>query len=173
MKIKEKILKFLDLKLYQFLMNNHNIMPKRLCKFIAYFYTDARVRKVYWKHLGVSMGENTYANIGMMITNKNDGKIRIFIGDNVSIAPYVSFIADSCANNGKLINEISYIKKITKTEIITIENDVWIGTNVTILPGVWIGKCSVIGAGSIVTKDVPPYSIVAGVPAKIIKKIGD
>ena len=173
MKIKEKILKYLDLKLYRFLMNNHNIMPKRLGKFIAYFYTDARVRKIYWKHLGVIMGENTYSNIGMMVTNKNDGKIRVFIGKNVSIAPYVSFIADSCANNGKLINEISYIKKVTKTENIIIEDEVWIGVNVTILPGVHIGKSSVIGAGSIVTKDVEAYSIVAGIPAAIIRRIDD
>ena len=50
-----------------------------------------------------------------------------------------------------------------------IGNDVWIGARVTILPGVHIGDGSIIGAGAIVTKDVPPYTIVGGNPARIIK----
>ena len=52
---------------------------------------------------------------------------------------------------------------------VTIERDVWIGANVTILKGVTIGEGAVVAAGSLVTKDVPPYGIVGGVPAKIIK----
>lgn len=54
-----------------------------------------------------------------------------------------------------------------------IEEDVWIGANVTILKGVTIGKSSIIAAGALVIKDVPPYSIVGGVPAKFIKKKWD
>lgn len=53
---------------------------------------------------------------------------------------------------------------------VTIEDDVWIGSNVCILSGVKIGRGSVIGAGSIVTKNIPPYSICVGIPAKVIKK---
>ncbi|NYT60519.1 acyltransferase [Alcaligenaceae bacterium] len=52
---------------------------------------------------------------------------------------------------------------------IVIEDDVWIGANCTILPGVTIGTGSVVAGGAVVTKDVPPYAIVGGVPAKIIK----
>lgn len=52
---------------------------------------------------------------------------------------------------------------------VVIENDVWGGANATILKGVTIGTGSVISAGAVVTKDVPPYSIVGGVPAKVIK----
>ncbi|WP_391120346.1 CatB-related O-acetyltransferase [Psychrobacillus sp. L3] len=58
---------------------------------------------------------------------------------------------------------------ISSNEEIIIGNDVWIGANVVVLPGVTIGDGAVIGAGAIVTKDVPPYSIVVGVPAKVIK----
>ena len=54
---------------------------------------------------------------------------------------------------------------------IHIENKVWIGSNATILPGVTIGEGSIVAAGAVVTKDVPPMTIVGGVPAKIIKKI--
>ena len=52
----------------------------------------------------------------------------------------------------------------------TIADDVWIGGNVVILAGISIGEHAVIGAGSVVTKDVPPYSVVVGNPAKIVKK---
>ena len=54
---------------------------------------------------------------------------------------------------------------------VTIEDDVWIGANAVILPGVTIGNHSVVAAGAVVTKDVPPHSLVAGVPAKVIKNI--
>ncbi len=56
---------------------------------------------------------------------------------------------------------------------VVIEDNVWIGANVTIMPGVTIGRHSVVGAGSMVNKDVPPDTVVAGVPAKIIRKIED
>lgn len=55
------------------------------------------------------------------------------------------------------------------TEDVVIEDDVWIGRRVMIMPGVRIGKGSVIAAGAVVTKDVPPYSVAGGVPAKILK----
>ena len=54
---------------------------------------------------------------------------------------------------------------------IKIENECWIGANATILPGVVIGRGSTVAAGAVVTKYVPEYSLVAGVPAKIIKKL--
>jgi Acetyltransferase (isoleucine patch superfamily) len=57
------------------------------------------------------------------------------------------------------------------TTPVVIEDDVWIGANAVILPGVRVGTHSVVAAGAVVTKDVPPHSIVAGVPAKVIKKI--
>jgi maltose O-acetyltransferase len=158
---------------YRFLIKNVTIMPLRFTKMIANYYPDARLRKLYFKKLGVEMGENTFANFGMRVTlNENNPDVKIVIGKNVSIAPNVVFIADSCANNGNIINTLSYIKDhLTVAATIIIEDDVWIGANVTILPGITIGTCSVIGAGSVVTKDVEPYSIYAGIPAKMIRNL--
>ncbi len=56
---------------------------------------------------------------------------------------------------------------------ITIENDVWLGSGVHIMPGVTIGRGCVIGAGSIVTKDIPPYSLAVGNPCHVIREITD
>ena len=61
--------------------------------------------------------------------------------------------------------------KLTKYAPIVVDDEVWIGANVTILPGIHIGRCSVIGAGSVVTKDVMPYTIIAGVPAREIQRL--
>ena len=60
---------------------------------------------------------------------------------------------------------------LTKAADIVVEDEVWIGADVTILPGVHIGRCSVIGAGSVVTGDVEAYHIYAGVPARKIRDI--
>lgn len=167
---KNFLLVWLDDKIYKYLLKNVKRMPKRMQKFVAYFYTDARVRKKYWECLNVYMDEGTYSNIGMMAACCESAGVRI--GKNVSIAPYVTFIADSVANNGMAINEIDYVRnKVTKQADIVVEDEVWIGTNVTILPGIHVGKCSVIGAGSIVVNDVEPYSIYAGVPAKKIRDL--
>lgn len=169
--MKEVILKKFDDGLHHFLMKNINIMPMRFVKFIAFFYTDARVRKMYLKKLGVQMGKNTYGNLGFRLVS-DDYKTRVIIGDNVSIAPNVVMIVCSSANNGNKINEIPYVKEhLWKESKIIIANDVWIGANVTILPGVHVGECSVIGAGSVVTKNVEPYTIVAGNPARILRRL--
>lgn len=160
-----------DAGLYNFLLKNVNIMPIRIVKFVAYFYTDARVRKVYLRRLGVKMGENTYSNIGFRVVIEGY-KTRVIIGKNVSIAPNVTMVACSSANNGKKINEIEYVKNcLWKQDKIVIEDDVWIGANVVILPGIHVGECAVIGAGSVVTKNVEPYTIVAGNPAKVLRRL--
>lgn len=86
---------------------------------------------------------------------------RITIGENVVISEGVS-LRDS--DNHEIVNS-NHIK----TQPIRIGNNVWIGINVTILKGVTIGDGSIIAAGAVVARDVPPKSLVGGVPAKLIK----
>lgn len=160
----------IDRWLYHFLRKYVAIMPRRIVKYVANYYTDARIRKLYWLRLGVIMGNNTYANLGF--TSTSNFRKLIFIGDNVSIGPNVTILCDSCANNGKEINKIDEVRdKLTKCEPVFIEDEVWIGAGVIILPGVRIGRCAVIGAGSVVTRNVEPYSVYAGVPAKKIRML--
>jgi len=102
-------------------------------------------------------------------TRKDNGEQPIIhIGKYSSIAPYCTFIFQT--HNIDTITTRTNPKKVTvsKGDII-IGNDVWIGVNATIMGGVKIGDGAVVGACSLVTKDVPPYAVVGGVPAKIIK----
>ena len=90
------------------------------------------------------------------------------IGNNVNLAQGITVTAlnHNFSDTNKRIDEQG-----VSTNLVTIEDDVWVGANAVILPGVTIGEHCVVAAGAIVTKDVPPHSLVAGVPAKVIKKI--
>ena len=92
----------------------------------------------------------------------------VCIGNHVNLAQgiTVSALNHNFKDKAKRIDE----QGIT-TKPVIIGDDVWIGANAVILPGVTIGKHCVVAAGAIVTKDVPDYSLVAGVPAKLIKQI--
>jgi acetyltransferase-like isoleucine patch superfamily enzyme len=91
----------------------------------------------------------------------------VLIGNDVNIAQNVTI--SGLNHNFQDINKTIASQGVTTTRIV-IEDDVWIGANSVILAGSNIGKHSVIAAGSIVTHSVPPFSVVAGNPAKIIKK---
>lgn len=93
-----------------------------------------------------------------------DARERIEIGANVRIAPY-SIILDSD------FHDIKDHFSDGPSEPVIIEDDVWIATRATILKGVTVGRGAVVAAGAVVTKNVPPFTIVAGVPAKVIKRI--
>jgi len=92
----------------------------------------------------------------------------IKIGDDVLMGPDVVMMAIS--HRFDRIDIPINQQGSTEEKPIEIGNDVWIGTRVIILPGVKIGDHSIIGAGAVVTKSFPPYSIIGGVPAKLIKK---
>lgn len=93
---------------------------------------------------------------------------KCIIGDNVMMAPEVKIYTRNHRFDRK---DIPMIKQgTTPVKPVIIGNDVWIGSRVIILPGVTIGDGAIIGAGSVVTKDVPPYSIFAGNPAKFIRE---
>ena len=111
----------------------------------------------------LKIGDNS--SIGQNSWLLSDG---ITIGNNVMMGPYCIIITSDHATDNL---EIPMCQQgFTEVKPVVIEDDVWIGARVIILKGVKIGKGSVIGAGSVVTKDVEPYSIVGGVPAKFIKK---
>jgi galactoside O-acetyltransferase len=107
-------------------------------------------------------GRNCYANSN--VTFVDDGEI--FIGDNCLLAPNVVITATGHALDPELRK-----RYIQFSMPVVLEENVWIGANATVLPGVRIGKNSVIGAGSVVTRDVPPDSLAAGNPCRVLRPI--
>ena len=90
------------------------------------------------------------------------------IGSHVNLAQGITVTA---LNHNFDDTEKRIDEQGVSTNPVTIEDDVWVGANAVILPGVTIGNHCVVAAGAVVTKDVPPHSLVAGVPAKVIKQI--
>lgn len=122
----------------------------------------------------ITVGKHTYGPLTVMRWGSENEKL--VIGNYCSIASGVKFIL---GGNHKISTLSTYpwefffdegkLAAQSKGPII-IEDDVWIGTDVIILSGLTIGKGSVISAGSVVTKDVPSYSVIGGVPAEVLKK---
>lgn len=117
----------------------------------------------------ITIGENVQINDYVHIAAGE----YVFIGNNVLIASKV-FISDISHGNYNGENQdspesITKERKLT-TKPVIINDNVWIGENVGILPGVSIGKSSIIGANALVTKNIPDFTIAVGNPAKVIKK---
>ena len=110
----------------------------------------------------ISIGDNSGVGRDSYISASD----QVVIGKDVMIGPQLMlYTADHATQLGVPMVRQPMIKKP-----VTIEDDVWIGSRVTILPGVTIGTGSVVAAGSVVTRNVEPFSIYGGVPAKLIRK---
>jgi acetyltransferase-like isoleucine patch superfamily enzyme len=118
------------------------------------------VELVAWKDAVLRIGARTYINYGASLSASRE----ITIGEGCLIGNYVS-IMDSD------YHDVYDHRKPGKVAPIVIEDDVWIGTRAIILKGVHIGRGSVIGAGSVVTSDIPPDCVAFGVPAQVVRKL--
>ena len=109
----------------------------------------------------VRIGDNTMIGIGSVVIGP------VTIGNNVMFAQHV--VVSGLNHGYKDVNMPPKLQPVWCKDI-AIGDDVWIGANAVITAGVTIGKHSVVGAGSVVTKSVPEYSVVAGNPAKLVKQ---
>lgn len=110
------------------------------------------------------VGDNFFLNVNCKLMDSG----KITIGDNVFIAPNVCIITEEHA-----MDTAQRIQGLEYTHPVTIGDNVWICAGVIVLPGVTIGANSVIGAGSVVTKDIPPDSLAVGNPCKVIRKVNE
>lgn len=163
-------------------------------KILAYFINQ--LFKVYDRMLMIlfkSLFNECGKNVKFYPTKSSFYYKNISIGDNVFIGPGASFIASishitikensffgpnvtirggnhSSHIIGKLMKDYKPGDKLpTDDEPVIIDEDVWVGTGAIILKGVHVGRGAIVAAGSVVNKNVPPYAIVGGVPAKVIK----
>lgn len=110
----------------------------------------------------IIVGNNFFLNVNCKLMDSG----KITIGDNVFIAPNVCIITEEHAIDVK-----QRVEGLEYTHSVNIGDNVWICAGVIVLPGITIGKNSVIGAGSVVTKDIPPNSLAVGNPCEVIRKL--
>lgn len=110
------------------------------------------------------LGNNVYVNFNLTLVDDTD----VFIGDNVMIAPNVTI-----ATGTHPISPELRLKAAQFNVPVHIGNNVWLGAHTVVLPGVTIGENSVIGAGSIVTKDIPANVVAVGNPCRVVREINE
>ena len=153
-------------------------IPKTLIKRVLFSYSvhnylfepinKKLLRPWIWKRLGCTIGKNVH--IGHFVVPDFGNSDRIHIGDNVVISNGVNILCHkrdmSCYHKGDMATNLPF-----KYQDVIIEDNVQIGLNCTIMPGVTIGEGSIIGSCSLVTKSIPSWSIAVGSPAKVIKSL--
>lgn len=162
-KIKNRLFNiFLEFEV--FLLHLVGLVPCHHFRRFFYRVAGIKIGKGSTIHMGarfydprnISIGEDSIIGEGVVL----DGRDKLIIGDHVDIASEVMIY-----NSEHDVNDPNFL---AKNAPVTIEDYVFIGPRAIILPGVRIGKGAVVAAGAIVTKDAPPFSIVGGIPAKII-----
>ena len=111
----------------------------------------------------MTIGKNCYLNKNVRLGSGGDASF--VMGDHVMVGPNV--VMDTSAHGTDSV-EMPMKKQAMSYAPITIEDDVWIGANVVITSGVLIGQGSIVGAGAVVTRDVAPFTVVGGIPARRI-----
>ncbi|KAK8133041.1 acetyltransferase C18B11.09c [Apiospora kogelbergensis] len=142
----------------------HEAQADILKDMVGRFGTGSFVEPPFLPDYGcnVSIGKNCFANFNLTILDVS----LVTIGDRVQFGPNVSIYTA-----GHDTSVLSRIKFVEFGLPVAIEDDAWIGGGTIILPGVTVGKGSSIGAGSVVTKNIPPYSVAVGSPARVIKTL--
>lgn len=125
-----------------------------------------RVRCQLLRMAGYMIGDQVYIGEDLIIIDELDDWARVRIGNRASIAQRVTLVVSSRPNCSKIQ---PFVKCVHGH--IEIGDDAWLGTGCIVLPNVRIGKGAVVGAGSVVTRDVPDFTVVVGVPARPMKRL--
>lgn len=117
-----------------------------------------------WGGKNLFFGNNVYANFNLTVVDD----VEIYVGNNVLFAPNVTLTTTNHPVDPEQRRKAyQYCKKIV------IKDNVWLCSNVTVLPGVTIGENSIIAAGAVVTKDIPANVIAMGIPCRVVKEISE
>lgn len=149
---------------------NHDLRPSQLAekeaiihKLLGKIHGRFEITAPFWCDYGfnIEIGEGFYANHNLTILDTAP----IIFGKNVFIGPNCCFAAP-----GHPLETNARRAALEFSHPIIIGNDVWFGSNVVVLPGVTIGDGAVIGAGSVVSKNIPPRTVAVGVPCKVLRE---
>lgn len=142
------------------LVRRKELVKKMFKKIEEPFWIEPVIRFSYGTH--ITIGKNMYANFNLSIVDDAE----VTIGDNVMFAPNVTLSTAGHPENVEIRS-----KGWQYSKPINIGNNVWIGTNVVVHPGVTIGDNTIIGSGSVVTKDIPSDVVAYGIPCRVIRKL--
>jgi acetyltransferase-like isoleucine patch superfamily enzyme len=139
----------------------------KLLKLTAKQLPGAGIRLKLLRMCGYVIGEQVYVGEDVIIIDDlGESQFTLRIGDRASVSPRVTFVLHTQPNESRITPYVN-----ARKGDITLESDAWIGTGSVIMPGVTIGEGAVVGANSVVTESVPPYTVVGGVPARKIKDV--
>lgn len=153
------------------LLKVHKIFNKLLRSLSKSAFISSNLRIALLKKVGVKIGQSVVINEGFTLVCDIGYESDLIIEDRVAFGPNVIIILTSHPNNSFLRE---FKRKYPFMEVfgkIYIMHDSWIGAGAIIMPNVTLHQYSIVGAGAVVTKDVPPFCVVGGVPARLIRKI--
>jgi acetyltransferase-like isoleucine patch superfamily enzyme len=124
---------------------------------------DLRIKLLRW--CGYKIGNRVYIGEDIIIIDElGESNLTLSIGDRAAISPRVTLVMHTQPNDSRIVPYVN-----SRKGNITIGSDAWIGTGAVVLPDVEVGEGAVVGANAVVTKSVPPYTVVAGLPARFVK----
>lgn len=139
---------------------------KKLLTSLAKGMPGHPIRRQLFRMAGYNIGKYAFIGQDLIIVDEVVDKGKVTIGDRVAIAPRVTLVVSSKPNWSHITPYVTILRGS-----ITIDDDAWLGAGCIVLPNVHIGKGAVIAAGAVVTKNVPDYTVVAGVPARLLKRL--
>lgn len=133
-------------------------------RWLAIHHPDNKTRENLYRLSNVAVGPRTTINAGLFIYDAYQPLVSI--GANCALAANISLVPESFPNMSGLGEWPEVLEKYVRSGPIVIEDHAWLGASVVVLPGVRIGHHAIVGAGAVVTRDVPPYAVVKGQPAR-------
>ena len=142
------------------------LIGKRLCKLMARNFPHHAMRVKLLRGAGYRLGDDVFIGEDIIIIDELTDRGSVVIGDRSAVSSRVTFVTVSYPNEAHIRTQAPGAKGP-----IVIEEDAWLGAGCIILPDIRVGKGAIVGAGAVVTYDVPPFTIVGGVPARFLGQL--
>lgn len=143
-----------------------NALAKKLLKLLVKDMPGYQLRAATLRWCGYAVGQDVYIGEDLIIIDEPEDRGLVRIGNRAAISPRVTLVVSSRPNFSRIAPYVP-----VKHGPITIEDDAWLGAGVVVLPGLTVGEGAVVAANSVVTRDVEPYTMVGGAPARLIRQV--
>jgi acetyltransferase-like isoleucine patch superfamily enzyme len=147
------------------------VYPTTVLRYKAAMCPYTHVRRLILIRSGVHVGKCVEIGFGMLCLGRGKNPPALDLADRVAIGPNVMFVSCTIPGCSRLSESAEVQKMIVGLGPIRVEEDAWLGAGVIVLPNITIGRGAIVGAGAVVTRGVAPYTVVAGVPARVIRTL--